>query len=84
MSFPISAPPLEPQIRGHFYPAPKGTLSFGYNRMLHAGDRPRKRVLEGSGMLDATDLARERATDHKHSLETKRRQGFRASFSARW
>ena len=31
MSFPISAPPLEPQIRGHFYWALKGTLSLGYN-----------------------------------------------------
>ena len=31
MSFPISAPPLEPPIRGHFYWALKGTLSLGYN-----------------------------------------------------
>ena len=34
MSFPISAPPLEPQIRGHFYWALKGTLSLGYNTAL--------------------------------------------------
>ena len=31
MSFPISAPPSEPQIRGHFYWALKGTLSLGFN-----------------------------------------------------
>ena len=34
MSFPISAPPLEPQIRGHFYWALKGTLSLGYNTVF--------------------------------------------------
>ena len=31
MSFPISAPPSEPQIRGHFYWVLKGTLSLGHN-----------------------------------------------------
>ena len=34
MSFPISAPPSEPQIRGHFYWVLKGTLSLGYNSVL--------------------------------------------------
>ena len=34
MSFPISAPPSEPQIRGHFYWALKGTLSLGYNTLF--------------------------------------------------
>ena len=32
MSFPLSAPPSEPQSRGHFYWALKGTLSLGFNR----------------------------------------------------
>ena len=31
MSFPLSAPPSEPQSRGHFYWALKGTLSLGFN-----------------------------------------------------
>ncbi len=38
MSFPIQAPPSEPQIRGHFYWALKGTLSLGYNTV--SPDRP--------------------------------------------
>ena len=35
MSFPISAPPSEPQIRGHFYWALKGTLSLGFNTVSY-------------------------------------------------
>ena len=31
MSFPLSAPPSEPQSRGHFYWALMGTLSLGFN-----------------------------------------------------
>ncbi len=31
MSFPISAPPLDPPIRGHFYGPRKGTLSLPFN-----------------------------------------------------
>ena len=34
MSFPLSAPPSEPQSRGHFYWALKGTLSLGFNTDL--------------------------------------------------
>ena len=43
MSFPISAPPLEPQIRGHFYWALKGTLSLGYNTRQREMDKAQQK-----------------------------------------
>ena len=44
MSFPLSAPPSEPQSRGHFYWALKGTLSLGFNRCKGQGQRFRNAV----------------------------------------
>ena len=75
MSFPISAPPLEPQIRGHFYWALKGTLSLGYNTLAQcAGSMPRFAAL-GRSRADAAlcaDAARRvvcrGAADDAHGL----------------
>ena len=44
MSFPISAPPSEPQIRGHFYWALKGTLSLGFNTQGLLGSEGAERL----------------------------------------
>ncbi len=55
MSFPLSAPPSEPQSRGHFYWALKGTLSLGFNRTVEApvGRALGERVIRSRNSTDS-------------------------------
>ena len=75
MSFPLSAPPSEPQSRGHFYWALKGTLSLGFNSINY----DRTLVLEWKRFIDpkvpgvvwgwiATLVTRAGWSDFWHSL----------------